>query len=319
MSSNPSKPTLHRLTINHRKEEFFTDVSGSMPCCFVMLIVMTVLAGLPANAAQTLTLEANRDVNILKSTFSGTGSGRQINDVNLGGTPRLQVGNAGNDDTRSLIDFDFSPLAGQYQQINSITLRFTYDLDVQIQDFSKAIDINVHKISLANADWVEGTGVSDGNAGDDTGATWRHKDRATDNWAGGTGTTATGGLISSGVDFESTLLAALSVGPTLPSDGQEILILFDDNNDLTALMDSLIEDSSGFLLSSPTAGLVANRDRLRLASRDVANSALRPQLIVEFQPVPEPSTVAIWLLLGAAAITTWWCRQRRSAGRRCPG
>jgi hypothetical protein len=287
----------------------------------VALTAISALTPFDAEATEFLTLDASRDNNLLAATGIAT-AGRQFNDINLGGGPRLSVGLSGNADNRSIIDFDLSPLAGQYSAIQSMTMRFTYDRFGQTLDYTKAFDIDVHKITSANADWVEGTGTNSGGAADDTGSTWRHKNRQISptpsvDWAGGDGTTANGGLEFSGVDYEATVLASLNTGTTLPADGDTIDFNFSGTTeDLTLLMDSLIADQSGFLLLTQTTGLTINQDRMRFNSREAANAALRPQLIVEFAAVPEPGAIAIWLILGLGTIVVWraW---RRSAIMPC--
>lgn len=56
----------------------------------------------------------------------------------------------------SLIRFDVSSMAGEYNSIESVTLTFKTDNDVNNVPFA------LHAISAANADWVEGTGDENG-------------------------------------------------------------------------------------------------------------------------------------------------------------
>lgn len=265
------------------------------------MLLLGLALSLPAGRsdAGVITLAADRDNNLLKSTFSGTGSGRQINNVNLGGQPRFAVGISGGDDNRSVISFDVSPLAAQYLWIDAVTMRLSFNRNNLTQNYTKPFDVEVYQISTANADWVEGTGMNDGGPGDDAGSTWREKDRGLADWAGGDGSVAGGGLTSPGIDYDTTLLAGISSGITLPAENAVFDFNFTGTSaELTSLVDDLLLSNTGFLMLTPTTGLVNNRDRMFFHTREATDPAVRPLLIVEFTAVPEPSS---WLLLWAAA------------------
>src|SRR5690606_13443422 len=116
----------------------------------------------------------------------------------------------------------------EYASIDSVTLRLFLTNTATNFTGETPFTVVVNPIATANADWVEGTGLADGAASQNVGATWNHKNRAGSvNWAGGSGTPETGGLLSAGTDHEVTTRASHTfVSETIPADGTPIDFVF---------------------------------------------------------------------------------------------
>ena len=255
--------------------------------------------------AATITLNSNRDVGLLRTTTANTATVapflvQQFNDVNLGGSPVFQVGVAGgagvDHEVRSLVSFDHTPIP-EYASIDAVTLRLYFRSTNSVITGATPFTVRVHAVSAANADWVEGTGLGNGAVTDNIGATWNRKNEVGPlNWAGGTGTPATGGLLSAGVDYTASMLASYSFN-SLPADGTPIDFIFTGTSaQLTNLIDSWSVANGGFLLSHPNpASLTTGNTRVFFHSKEGLNPLWAPQLIIEFSPRPprtfEPAAV----------------------------
>ena len=260
-----------------------------------LLAVVCGAAVAQSSLAATVSFSADRDNTIWRTTFTPTSpGGQQLNDLNAGAREDTQVGTAGGSGTvnevRTLISFDVSTIP-TYTEINSVTMRLHF------REASSAIPASFtilgNAISVANKDWVEGTGTTVGN---DSGSTWNEKNDATAaNWAGGTGTPATGGLTSAGTDYNVTNLFSETF-TSLPADDAAVDFVFSGSSaQLTALIDAWQTDNGGILLRNDNAASLGSNQRMFFHTRDVANPLLHPELIVSFTapPIPEPSTFGL--------------------------
>jgi hypothetical protein len=283
----------------------------------VALCALSMVSATASVHAATITLSANRDTLLMQTAYTANTPPQQLNDVNMGATPYEQIGTAGGNDTtgrvKYLIGFDNSALPA-IDHIDSVTLRLlTYHHSASNLDGSKPFTVEVHAITAANADWVEGNGITSGSSSTwDSGSNWNEKSEPDSlNWAGGTGTTATGGLSSPGVDYEVTALASHTFN-AIPAEGEAIDFVFTGSSAaLTALIENWDTTNPGFVLfhTSPTDSL-GNR-RLFFYSREATDPSLRPELIIGFTapvPAPEPSSLA---LLGVGMLVLAKRRRRR--------
>ena len=277
---------------------------------FAWLVSLASLFGfVQASDAATVSLSADRDNTIWRTSFTPADpGGQQLNDLNAGAREDFQVGAAGGSGTahevRSLISFDVSAL-NNYAEITSITMRLHF-LESANSSIPASFTILGNAITAANKDWVEGTGTTVGN---DSGSTWRRKSEPTTaNWAGGTGTVATGGLTSAGTDYNVTNLFSETF-TSLPADGAAVDFVFSGSStELTALIDSWQTNNAGILLRADNVSSLVSLERMFFHSREAANPLLRPELIVEFSaPIPEPTTSG---LLGIAVFGLMVFRKR---------
>jgi len=224
---------------------------------------------------------------------------------NWGNYNLLELTNGGGNPMRLLIRFDVSQLAGQFSSINSVTLRL-FPVSVP----SGAVNVQLFEPVSGNADWIEGTGagapVTPGTP------SWRNKVQITTTtgtpWVGGEGLGSTGFgplLAQTQIDNSTTTLAPfdLTISNTAAATG--------------LINDFLGANNPGFLIHLDNETSTGNYDML-FYSREInsANTStpnaetLRPELIIDFTPTPEPATAGL-LLLGLGGLVL----RRQRAGR----
>jgi hypothetical protein len=266
-----------------------------------------MLAAVAGNAA-TITLPAAADTTILPGANA---------DRNFGGAATFATGQLNSTSPqRSVLRFDLSGLSGQYSSIDSITLR----LYVSSKDGALERNTEAHEITAANAAWVEGTNVSGTTS--KTGASWLNMSQthlASNQppanqipWVGGSG------LATAGTAYNSTLLASHTfAAASILASGTPIDFGFDGVNvNLTTLVDGWIVSMPGLLLFDSLLSNAGNNfDRVNFHSKEATTASFRPELIVEFQPVPEPQSVLL-TIFGVAATVVIWRLRANDAGYR---
>jgi hypothetical protein len=214
---------------------------------------------------------------------------------NNGVRPRLEVNTPGGAERRSLLRFDVTSLAGQPGVAESITLRL-FVSGVFATGSNDGGNIDIFRIANANAGWIEGTGnLSAALAGEPS---WNNRVHPSTPWAG------TAGLHTAGTDYFSTLLATfpwLFTSP--PASGSSMDFVF---NDVSFFSDWIAGLNPGLLIAARL-----NDDDMEMHSAE-ATALLRPMLIVDFQPVPEPSSLA---LLGLGTLGLVIRNRRRRAAK----
>lgn len=277
------------MAINSRRLSVRTTVQLVLVFAVSQASAATMTFTTPDRDAALLAAPANSNNNF--GSFSANQSGRSANNV-----------------TRSLISFNVNALAGQYDVIDSITLR----MFLEGFDDTATKTPGIYAINNANAGWVEGTM---NNAPQTGSSTWNHRLSATTTWNGSAGLSTPGASVSTpGADYASTLLSSITfnnLAGSPPAVNTPFDFVFTGTQlQLTSLIDNWLDvANAGLLLRDVNeSSLTGTFNRIRFQSRENAAS-FRPMLIVEYHlfPAPEPSTFAMGLL-GLAGLT---CSRRR--------
>jgi hypothetical protein len=263
------------------------SVSMFNVCTRVVLFqLMLVLAAQPSWATTMTFAAPDRDVALLQG----------IPGSNFGGFDANQAGLSVSAPTRSLISFNVAALAGQYDVIDSITLRLFFEGF----DDTATKTPGIYAVNNANAGWVAGTA---NNAQQTGSSTWNHRISPTTNWNGSAGLSTPGASFSTpGADYASTLLSSITfnnLAGSPPAANTPFDFVFTGTQlELTSLIDNWLDVANGGLLLRDVneGSLTGAFNRIRFHSNeDLVN--LRPMLIVEFHlAAPEPSTFVLGLL-----------------------
>lgn len=291
-----------------------------LPKAAFVACILGALTGLPAVHADIAIFQDGATTPFLGGTYTGTqdtmlysNGGGYFNSTtdNRGIVPSFDVGNAGalgtDANRRAIIKFDISGLAGQYTTIDSVTLRLTASGNV-----GGSQTINVFRLTDANANWAEGSGSGGAAYGpeDAGGSTWAYKIQGTypnefsgTTWAGG-GTTgsANGGAGVAGVDYINSSLASFIYNTTNGASGQTVDFVF---NDVSFINQWITGINAGLILRQSVEN-TATQQLIGFNSREATTQSLRPQLIVNFTPTPEPGSS----FLIACGLAVWIGRMR---------
>ena len=286
-----------------------TGFSFCSTICFGAVAALGVLSPVVVRAA-TVTLPVIADTTILAAANQ---------DRNFGGAATFAAGQINNaTPQRSLLRFDLSSLAGQYSSVDSITLRLFFST----KDGVNERRTEVYEVAAANTAWVEGTNV--GGTASKTGASWLNMSQTHNGtsvppinqvpWVGGSG------LATAGTAYNSTLLASQNF-LTAPTANSAIDFSVDGNSvNLTTLVDNWVVSMPGLLLldsllSNASGGTAGLFERVGFHSKEATTASLRPELIVEYQAVPEPHSM---LLAASGLIMVTGYRWRKgNLRRRC--
>jgi MYXO-CTERM domain-containing protein len=197
----------------------------------------------------------------------------------------------------SLLRFDLSLLVGQYSTINSATLTvYQREGSAQNQNF----DMSLFQVSSANAGWVPGaTGTAVNNQ---TGSSnWNFRVHDTQSWAG------SAGLQTVGTDYLTPALGTVAVStgdPGSTTDTMNVPSSF--SIPASVILDWIGGNNSGLVLQNTSVG---NSSAMNFATSQwnidpdgvggpLISASIRPQLTIDYTPVPEPGGMAV-LALGA--------------------
>ncbi|MDB6015893.1 MAG: hypothetical protein JWR19_382 [Pedosphaera sp.] len=247
--------------------------------CSVTLAALALLSGANGTAfAATANLSAVADTTLLQNNPNN----------NLGGHTNFAAGTMANGlHSRALLEFNIAGSIPTNAIINSVSLTLNVTAAA-----SQSATFELHPML---ASWLEGNKTGQLGAPATTGeATWNNRA------APGTAWGAAGGL--AGTDFSAT-----SGGSAFISTGT--VLTFGSTSGLVADVQNWLLDPNGdfgwILLGQSESTINTAR---RFASREDGSGA-GPTLIIDYSPVPEPSTLG---LLGLAAGIGCWFRRRRA-------
>jgi hypothetical protein len=226
-------------------------------------------------------------------------------DSNFGGRDDFEVGTfLGSPSTARhvLLRFDLTSMAGQFNTITGVTLRLTFESPLAV---TTSNTVEVHRVAPDNAGWVEGTGITTTVA---TGgvSTWDFRNQT--NGGSGIPWAGSGGASTPGADFLSPILASAGWSGA-PTPGTTYDLIF---NDVSFLTDWVSGNNSGLFLKNASES-VGGDNRAFFYSSDFSTVAFRPQLIVSYSAIPEPSCLAVLLAVSALGGRLVLGRVRRQA------
>lgn len=203
-------------------------------------------------------------------------------DVSSGGSTGMFVGRnnqPSNSRRRSVVQFDIASAIPAGSTINNVMLGLSL-----VPSNDAAATVSVHRLQAA---WGEGTATTSGGQGAPAGAgdaTWLYSRYNSTPW-----TTAGG-------DFEGSASTQTIVSASGDYLWPSTLAMIAD---VQAFLDSPAGNFGWILLGNESAPQTAKR----FATREESTEALRPRLIVDYTPVPEPTCAALlfsaaWMALG---------------------
>lgn len=272
--------------------------------CRVTFALAVVLAH--DAAADSVTLSALKDTSIFSNGTSNAAGG---NDV-------LYFGLTSQGPTRrALVQFDVGASGiPSGSTIDAVTLTLSISGWTGSAAFGADRTVSLYRVTSAWGNGTTGSGGSGGMGGQGTmsaangDVSWTYRSWSTTNptpphlaW-----TTAGGDLAatSSASLVISDTPTAVAVGDLFSWSGAGLV------SDVQAWLDGTLTNN-GWLLRDPET---ASGSLLRFYAKEYATAALRPQLTIDYTPVPEP---AGWLLAATAlAMMTGAARARRRTTRR---
>jgi PEP-CTERM motif len=239
------------------------------------LVVVTVVGSFVRG--DLITIGTLKDASIFNESNNNNGAGNLYTGV-AGSVVGIR---------RALLQFDIASSIPVGSTINSVSLRLT-----QTRHGPNAI-VESMEIRPLLAFWGEGTGANagTGNAPTAGAVTWNFREFNTNAWSPGGSFGPASGSASFGLtNFTAT---TFSSQPAMVTDVQSWL-----NTPAT---------NFGWLLKyvNETTGFGARE----IASKENATASWRPQLTIDFTPIPEPSSMT---LLAMAAMATTRFRRRRA-------
>lgn len=205
-------------------------------------------------------------------------------DVSSGGSTGMFAGRnnqSSNSRRRGVILFDIAGIIPAGSTINTVTLQLS-----QSSANTAATTVSLHRVLAA---WGEGTATTTGGQGAPAGigdATWVYSSYNTVAW------------VTPGGDFAPAASSQTVIAGTGDYQWPSTTSLLAD---VQSFLDNPAINFGWLLLGEESASQTVKR----FSTREEPDEALRPQLIVDYTPVPEPGTAAL-LLAGV-----WFAVSRR--------
>ncbi|GHC05085.1 PEP-CTERM sorting domain-containing protein [Cerasicoccus arenae] len=272
---------------------------------------LTLLASSPALSGATLNMSAIQDTTILTEGF--------FQELPWGGN--VQLGMAANNYQAMLLRFDTSSLGSlSGATINSVSITFTAATTNAVATPGNAGNLTFSQFSAANKGWVEGTGTGDQDV---TGATNPFSNKTGPfgtnegvDWASG-GNLIAGDTLLSGLDVSASYDAGSFADVVFTAGETQTYTI--SGVDSAALISGWLGDSdladAGLVVSiNGPGGFFGGREGSTLAFQYAYNSVQAGSgaaiLTVDYTAIPEPSTYALGLGVGAFILIAM---RRRSA------
>jgi hypothetical protein len=262
-----------------------------MKKAIVALMLLAVCAGANADVVTFSGATQTADTMVASATPM-TGSYKfGGNTANYGGSTWFGT-NAGGSNTKAILRFDVSSLAGSFASINSVTLRL-YQRD------TSTANVTLFQMNPADSNWEEGTDTGSYSNGWWNRTSWSYCNRGcSDAWSGGAGVGSWGAALASTAGMPGVLDSAVDFTFT----GVDLDAL------ITAWASVGVSDYGRMSFAAPDSNnVVANEGIVLLAGANstfysTENGTMIPELIVNFNPVPEPATMGLLAVGGVVAL-----------------
>lgn len=195
---------------------------------------------------------------------------------------------AGGGTAHGLVRFDITSLNGQYTSINSVTLRLYPDFVDVPAGVTETMEL--HRVTSANTGWVEGNGASFTGFGpeDVGGSTWAFRVQGSSTFTG-TPWAGSSGASTPGTDFAAAILASNTFNASTPLSTAYDFVF----NDVSFIPAWTAGTNEGLLLKIPNDTTFTNRRELGWWSSQWTAANLRPDLIIDYTAIPEPSALVL--------------------------
>ncbi len=266
--------------------------------------VLVAIFSLPSTApADQVTLNATRDNTIYREAAGPNAASNGVGDHFVAGTQ-----GSASALRRGLVRFDLTGLPPSIQ-VDRVALELTFQGPTNMETQSRVVSL--HRLL---ADWGEGTsnagpggtpGAGNGANASTGDATWRYRFFDTQPWTSYNPAVTTSG----GGDFASDPSAAATVGID-----PGVLVVWETirggaPTGLIADVEAWLADPAsnfGWLLKGDES---VSRTARRFYSKDEANAAFHPRLVVDYTIIPEPATLMM-VAAGGLALATALRRKR---------
>lgn len=251
--------------------------------------------GLLASAAYGETILFRNGSNVLSSdslisvpAYSGTQDATldmSLPDHNLGAWIDFQVGeDTGGDVRAGVVRFDVTAMTGQYQSVNSITLRlFLYSGGFVGADAISDRFVDVYTINSADQGWVEGTGGGPAGSLNPGEVCWNGPQQGIGPW--GTPTLAASDVRV--MSSQAGSIVSFPLGLINPTQVLNDWVLSPQNAGMRVELDSA--------LSPALSGLL-------FGSRDNPTGVeFVPELLIDYVPIPAPGTFCLLAMASVVA------------------